>query len=369
MFVILTALDEEYLAIRHHCTGLRTEWDHLRTRFEVGRVTGGHEVAIACSGTGNGTTATITGSAITRYRPGFVLFVGIAGGLRDRVAIGDVVVGTRIYAYQGGRLDENGFHARPQAFEAPHDLLQTARHVGRTPWWRHARAGREAAVHFAPIAAGEVILADRESELARRLGHHFNDATAIETESAGMAHAGHLNGATPTMSIRGISDFADRDKDRTRGSGARDLAAGNAAAFAAALVAEHAEVPPASHHTESGKADMTFHNNMSGNARVTNQIGVLHGGLTVHPDHGAPGPAVGPMIARLTSAAYTTFNTGGLDEDQFGTAMLELDNLRKAVAAGADPAAPRTSVLALAELFRDVPRLHDQLSEIIEALP
>ncbi len=61
-------------------------------------------------------------------------------------------------------------------------------------------------------------------------------AVAVDMESVGVACAGHLNGSFPVLSIRGISDLADGAKAATDRAGWQNVAAGNAAAFAVALV-------------------------------------------------------------------------------------------------------------------------------------
>ncbi len=86
-------------------------------------------------------------------------------------------------------------------------------------------------VHFGAIAAGEVVLNSPTSGLARRLRRRFCDAIAIEMEGAGVVNAGHLNGALPTLIVRGISDAADGDKYDSDRAGWRFTAAHHAAAL------------------------------------------------------------------------------------------------------------------------------------------
>jgi hypothetical protein len=93
-------------------------------------------------------------------------------------------------------------------------------------------------VHFKPIAAAEGVLNSREAPLARRLHRFYNDAAAIEMESAGVAHAGHLNRCLPVLTIRGISDRADGAKGDADQAGWQLTAAGHAAAFAVTLAAQ-----------------------------------------------------------------------------------------------------------------------------------
>ncbi|WP_410644972.1 hypothetical protein [Amycolatopsis sp. lyj-346] len=236
MLVILTALDIEGAAVRKHLTNLRAHHHETGTVFEVGTLTSrpSCEVALAVIGMGTVNAAAITERAIAEFRPSAVMFVGIAGGLREWIALGDVVVATRVYAYQGGRVDGDEFLARPQAWDTSHRLVQLAKHVNRAHAWPGA-AETPAAVHFEPIAAGEVVLNSTTGPERDRLRSHYNDAVAVEMESSGVALAGHLHESTPTIAIRGISDLADGNKHRVDSNGWQDTAVHNAAAFAAGL--------------------------------------------------------------------------------------------------------------------------------------
>lgn len=280
MIVILTALQQEYKEVRRHLTDLRTHRHGAGTLFEVGTLAGhpGRQVGLAVTGEGNAGAATIAERAITEFRPAAVLFVGIAGGLRDWLELGDVVVATRVYGYHGGSSREDGFKSRPRAWDSAHELDQVARHVDRTDTWRSAISGAPA-VHFCPIAAGEVLLESGTTDVAKQLDDHYNDAVAVEMESAGVAQASHLNLSTPAITIRGISDHADRTKRFTDRQGVPRLAAEHAAAFAAALVAEIADT--GARTADDGTADRQHHirNEAKGNAKVIAQIGVVHGGV------------------------------------------------------------------------------------------
>jgi nucleoside phosphorylase len=241
--VVLTALPLEYREVRACLTDLRRE-THRRggTGFEVGRLPGSPlRIVLLRTGEGNMHAAALTERAIATYDPAALLFVGIAGAFKDDLALGDVVVATRVYAPHGGKEEADEFLARPRAFEAPHELLDLAQHLAVTRAWSGAVPDggvREYAVHFKPIAAGEVLLDSRHGVHARRLHEHYNDTVAVETEGAGFAQAADLNRALPALTVRGISDRADGNKGAADAHGWQPIAAANAAAFALALIRE-----------------------------------------------------------------------------------------------------------------------------------
>lgn len=221
---------------------------HAGTMFYVGRLPGARRrVALVEVGPGNREAAVVTERAISFLQPEFQLellvFVGIAGGLKPDIGLGEVVVPPHIHAYHGGLEDGEGFHARPRGWSVSHRLLQRARDVARgDTWWKSLRdVSGPVAVHFRPIAAGDVVVNSRESATARLIRRHYNDAAAVEMESAGFANASQLNDTLPFIVVRGVSDAADGHKYRTDGEGWQPRAARHAAAFAMTLLTE---LPP-----------------------------------------------------------------------------------------------------------------------------
>jgi adenosylhomocysteine nucleosidase len=238
--VVLTALDVEYQAMRHHVGEVHACRHPEGTLFECGTLVGTTcAVAITRTGPGNTTTALIAERAISMFRPQALLFVGIAGALRDELRLGDVVVSSKVYAFHGGRTEGCDFLPRPQVWEAPHSLEQLAGHVSRTGAWINFLPDNAdpPRIHLKPIAGGEVLIDSRRGTVAEHLRLNYSDAVAVDMESVGVALAGHLNSSLPVLSIRGISDLADGRKAMADAAGWQAIGAAHAAAFAAALIA------------------------------------------------------------------------------------------------------------------------------------
>ena len=109
-------------------------------------------------------------------------------------------------------------------------------------------------MHVKPIASGEVLLNSPAAPLAEQLDRgglrellrrHYNDAAAIEMESAGAIKAAQLNDDLPFLAIRGISDRADGTKRGDADQELQPMAAAHAAAFAAACLRKLAEAEAA----------------------------------------------------------------------------------------------------------------------------
>jgi adenosylhomocysteine nucleosidase len=281
--VILTAMNLEYRAVRAQLSRIAAHMHPMGTRFEVGHLNG-CRVALALTGKGNQPAAVLTERAAAEFTPAAVIFVGVAGALQPHLGLGDVVVATHVYAYHGATSQHDGLTARPRTWELSHRVHQIAAHLERTGDWAHQSPGGPAPprVHFGPIAAGELAHYSAVSDTRQWLREHYSDAVAVEMEAAGVAQAGHLNDALPTVMVRGISDHADETKSATDDADWQPRAAANAAAFAAALAAVlAAELDAGGGPIPGSRAGSQYggpFNLATGNARV----GIQGTDVTVH---------------------------------------------------------------------------------------
>jgi nucleoside phosphorylase len=233
--VFLTALQLEFLAVRKHLTDLR-EVEHPKgTLYEVGTFTSANRawsVATVQTGAGNLPAAAEAERGIATFDPSHVFFVGVAGGMKD-VRIGDVVAASKIYGFEKGK-DERSFKSRADVGQPTYELVQRAQKVARDELWQQ-RLGTGAKplprAIVAPIAAGEKVVASRQSSTYRLLRQHFSDAVAVEMEGLGVLRAGYQNSDVKLLVVRGISDLINK-KAETEKKGSQELAATRAAAFA-----------------------------------------------------------------------------------------------------------------------------------------
>jgi 8-oxo-dGTP diphosphatase len=373
MIVILTALDLEYQAVRAHLTDPRVHRHTAGTRFELGRLTGdGCRVALGLVGKGNHPSAVITERAIAEFAPSALLFVGVAGALWPGIGLGDVVVATHVYAYHGGTSEDDGFKARPRVWEIGHETDQIARHLYRTEsWTRRLPSGAAVpAVRFGPIAAGEVVQDSAISAHAQWVRQTYNDALAIEMESAGVAQAAHHNRSLPMAVVRGISDRADGTKTGTDGLNWQPKAMANAAAFAVALAQELA-VEHQNHPAREAK-DMTdrVQNVARDNARVGIQAGHIHGNVTIghppQPQAADPVAQLADLRDRLTRARKAQ----EVDEDTFAAAEGEIAVAAESLSESTEEGRSK-AVIALKKLrglLADVAELAAHVSAVIAAI-
>jgi nucleoside phosphorylase len=241
--VILTALPVEYEAVRAHLRSLQEEV-HKGTVYERGSFMAGEwlwEIGIAQIGAGNSTAAFEAERAIAYFVPDIVLFVGVAGGLKD-VAIGDVVAATKAYGYESGKADQSVFLLRPDVGESSYRLIQRAMAESRKKEWVQRISGRAQIralprAFVGPIAGGEKVIASSRSDVFTFLRSNYNDALAVEMEGRGFLHAIHGNEHVQALIVRGISDLLD-GKSQADALGSQETAARHASAFAFEVLAK-----------------------------------------------------------------------------------------------------------------------------------
>ncbi|NEP61773.1 MAG: 5'-methylthioadenosine/S-adenosylhomocysteine nucleosidase, partial [Symploca sp. SIO2G7] len=207
--VILTAIRVEYMAVRAYLKKCQEEV-YRGTVYEKGRFSANKrvwDVGIVEIGAGNSGAAQQAERAIAYFQPQVILFVGVAGGIKD-VQLGDVVASTKVYAYESGKAEET-FKPRPEIGLSAYSLEQRAiAEAKKKDWLKRLPSPPETTptVFVAPIAAGEKVIASTKSEVFQFLRSNYGDAVAVEMEGIGFLNATHANQQVSAMVIRGISD-------------------------------------------------------------------------------------------------------------------------------------------------------------------
>jgi len=254
--VILTAINDEYSAVRKHLKEV-VEADQNDTNYEAGIFEfNGKEISkvvIRECGARNTTASQETERAIQYFTPDAMFFVGIAGSRKPKdFSIGDVIFPEKVYSYEGGKSEKDSFVVRPDIASMTYTLMETAKKERRKEDWKSLIVGNwaiEVKADLGVIASGEQVVEHYNSEVGKILTEHYNDTSAVEMEGFGFAKAANRQGRETSKVligiVRGISDIIEQpskkkmkknnDNDR-RPANAKQIASDTAAAFAFWLI-------------------------------------------------------------------------------------------------------------------------------------
>ncbi|MEG4214414.1 AAA family ATPase [Microcoleus sp. Pol14C6] len=238
--VILTALSVERSAVCAHLSDIQKESHPRGTIYRWGKFDSSKavwDVAVVEIGAGNPGVAMEAERAIAHFNPDVILFVGVAGGIKD-VALGDVVASTKVYGYESGKAEQT-FKPRPEIGLSAYRLEQLAIfEAGEDDWLKRLSVTEPIPrVFVAPIAAGEKVIASTKSKIFQFLRSNYGDAVAVEMEGFGFLEAARANHQVCAMVIRGISDLIN-NKAKVDKAGYQEIAARHASAFAFEILAK-----------------------------------------------------------------------------------------------------------------------------------
>ncbi len=253
-FAFVTALPIERDALLRRLEGREVVQDdfepltYYRGRISVPATGEYYKVVIVMLlGMGNDEAAVSTVRVIERWRPAYVLMVGIAGGVPGKVALGDVVVSDFVYYYEPAKQTPKGDQRRAQQFLSDRLLYGRALAYEAGEWRSDitiARPGVAQAdvpfpkAYFGAIGSGEKVIADARA--LSRLLKECPKLLAVAMEGAGVARAATQQPHPPPfIEVRGVCDYANEQKNDDW----QPFAAEAAAAFTVGLLRSR-PIPP-----------------------------------------------------------------------------------------------------------------------------
>ena len=167
----------------------------------------GVEVIVSQSGVGKVNSAMTTQYIIDEFRPDYIINTGIAGGLADGLAVGDIVIGkelvqydfdTSALGYAKGYMCTGVDKDKPTKYFSDEKLINLFEEAVST-------ARPDVKLHKGIIATGDTFVSSQEKKM--EIKSLFN-ASAVEMEGCAIAQVANAN-QVPCMIIRALSDLAD----------------------------------------------------------------------------------------------------------------------------------------------------------------
>lgn len=224
--LIITALSEELDVLRQYLSlNKKMQSPNCQLTYDIGPLKTEKEgVFYFCAATclfdmGNAGSGIGAVNAIRDLNPSYVIMFGIAAGIEGEVELGDVILPTHVFYYELAKLKPNDVEVRPQAYQTDILLRNKLSDFASTYSGDHK-------VKFGPFAVGEKVVAEKVA--VEKLKKAEPKLIGIEMEAYGVARAAADMVYRPRfIAIRGVSDYADEDKN----DGFRKLALTNAAKF------------------------------------------------------------------------------------------------------------------------------------------
>lgn len=195
-----------------------------RGRIESG--TGNHSVVLAhAPRMGMVSTALTSAKLIEKFRPRFLVMVGICAAYEGKANIGDVLVADPSWDYQSGKRvrehDTASFEIDPHQLPIPgfvrtrFEQLKNDHHL----WseikneWQGTQPETELKLHIGPVASGSAVLDDGQVMLEIKAQHR--KLLGVEMEIYGMFAAAEAAGSPrPTpIALKSVCDFGNGTKD------------------------------------------------------------------------------------------------------------------------------------------------------------
>jgi tetratricopeptide (TPR) repeat protein/nucleoside phosphorylase len=245
-FVIVTALDEErdsmlsklrgYKRLDKEANDIYTYYYALvKSRRKDKSV---YQVIVACPLNMGPLNAAILASALVqKWKPQYVLLVGIACGIKGEVNYGDVLVATQVADYTLGKLSEGKRKVRWEVSPSGPSLLDSANNLSAN-WVEQIRTerptrGNPSKVKGVIASGGDVISDD---EIIKAYSESWPKLIGIEMESAGISAGLHQTADRPEfLMIKSVSDFG-KDKHNDEVIPWRNYACHTSATFALELI-------------------------------------------------------------------------------------------------------------------------------------
>lgn len=198
---IIGAMDEEIALLQENMTN-KKELDVANTLYIQGELKG-QNVILLKSGIGKVNAAMATTIMHERFQPSYVINTGSAGGFREELEIGDIVISSKVvhhdvdvtvFSYRYGQVP-----GMPAMFSSNSKLTKIAQDVAEDLQLRSLTG---------VIASGDTFMEDPEKVAFVR--SRFPTMIAAEMEAAAIAQVCHQY-HKPFVIIRALSDIAGKE--------------------------------------------------------------------------------------------------------------------------------------------------------------
>lgn len=201
MIGIIGAMDEEVVLLKEMIEGLEVKL-HAGIEFYSGKLKN-KDICLVRSGIGKVNGAVATALLIEFYQPACIINTGCAGGTKDILNIGEIVISSNVvhhdadntcFGYKYGQVPRE-----PESYVADKSLAESCLSILK-------QTGVKG--HLGQIASGDTFMCDPQK--ISHVKSLLPDLYAIDMEAAGIAQVAHKYGV-PFVIARALSDIAGKE--------------------------------------------------------------------------------------------------------------------------------------------------------------
>ena len=213
-YAVITALEENEMEKFRTIIVEEKEIPNEKYLIQYGHLKENKDIKIAYASqqqTGMIDAAIVSSDLILKFNPKYLIMLGVLGGKPDEVNIGDVVIATKVFTVDKGKIDKLGFHPEADSSDIIGAYItkikSQKKEIERYVADKDETRNNEIKIHFGPIGCvGQVI--DLEGYFEKKISKIDRKAVAIEMESYSIDRACKLvnNGNTKPLIIKGVMD-------------------------------------------------------------------------------------------------------------------------------------------------------------------
>jgi len=224
-FLIISALQEEFDALKRKFSDIQPIGnDGIAYFATVDCPDKKYRLILACQfRSGQQDAASLVSILCERYKPRYVLLVGIAGGNESKVALGDIIVAKTIEdCTKGKTTGDSEWQPEWQSFNIDPDLIRKIRELP-SDWYNSITKKRPDRKKRKPdvkeegviISGSNVLKAEKNGQWLEKIKLRNPNWLGVEMEGGGVATAiaNYVEDPKPKfLMIRCVTDFADGSK-------------------------------------------------------------------------------------------------------------------------------------------------------------
>lgn len=185
-------------------------------------------VAASAMRKGMSSSSSLAMKMVERFRPKFIVMLGICVGVKDKVSLGDVIVANPTWDWGSGKLSQDDmgseiFLSAPHQLPLEQNIYQLTIDICRDPYlttkiksgWSKESPTEKLVIHIGPLASGSMVLASDKA--LEPITTQNRDVIGVDMEAYAVMAASDYSrlNKLESMVIKSVSDFADSKKDKS----------------------------------------------------------------------------------------------------------------------------------------------------------